>query len=82
MNISGQQELIVESSEVRKDGYAALCQLAVSCILTKSDRRALAEHILRADKIGTGAFEMPVSYTHLDVYKRQALGPSAHLEPD
>lgn len=58
MNISGQQELIVESSEVRKDGYAALCQLAVSCILTKSDRRALAEHILRADKIGTGAFEM------------------------
>ena len=58
MSISGQQELIVESTEVRKDGYAALCQLAVSCILTKSDRRALAEHILRADKIGTGAFEM------------------------
>ncbi len=58
MNISGQHEPIVESSEVRKDGYAALCQLAVSCTLAKSDRRALAEHILRADKIGTGAFAM------------------------
>lgn len=58
MNISGQHELFVESSEARKEGYAVLCQPAVSCILTKSDRRALAEHILRADKIGTGAFAM------------------------
>ena len=58
MNISGQQELVVEHAVVRKEGYAALCQLAVSCILTKRDRRALADHILRADKIGTGAFAM------------------------
>ena len=58
MNISRQQHLLIESSELRKEGYAALCQLAVTCVLTKSDRRALAEHILRADKIGTGAFAM------------------------
>jgi len=58
MNISRQQHLVIESSELRKEGYAALCQLAVTCVLTKSDRRALAEHILRADKIGTGAFAM------------------------
>ncbi|GAB1478627.1 hypothetical protein MASR2M74_11750 [Paracoccaceae bacterium] len=58
MSISGQQEFIIESSALRKDGYAALCQLSVNCILSKRDRRALAEHILRADKIGTGAFAM------------------------
>lgn len=58
MNISRQQHLAVESSELRKEGYAALCQLAVTCILTKTDRRALVDHILHADKIGTGAFAM------------------------
>ncbi len=58
MNMSGQQDLIIESSDLRKKGYANLCQLAVTCTLTKTDRRALADHILRADKIGTGAFTM------------------------
>jgi len=42
----------------QKEGYATLCDAAVHCVLTKSDRRALAEHIIRADKIGTGAFAM------------------------
>ncbi len=35
-------------------GYAILCQHAVASVLTKNDRRALVDHILRADKIGTG----------------------------
>lgn len=39
-------------------GYAILCQHAVTSVLTRTDRRALAEHILRADKVGTGAFAM------------------------
>ena len=58
MNMPGQPHLEVESFELRKEGYAALCQHAVTCILTKTDRRLLADHILRADKIGTGAFAM------------------------
>ena len=39
-------------------GYANLCQHAATCVLTKADRRALVDHIQRADMIGTGAFEM------------------------
>ena len=39
-------------------GYADLCQHAAACVLTKADRRALFNHIQRADMIGTGAFEM------------------------
>lgn len=39
-------------------GYAILCQHAVTSVLTRTDRRALVEHILRADKVGTGAFAM------------------------
>jgi transcription elongation GreA/GreB family factor len=58
MSISRQQELIIESSDVRKESYAVLCELGANCILSKADRRALAQHIQRADKIGTGAFQM------------------------
>ncbi|MDX5403097.1 MAG: hypothetical protein LPJ93_11970 [Rhodobacterales bacterium] len=39
-------------------GYALLCQHAVTSVLTKTDRRALVDHIQRADKVGTGAFAM------------------------
>lgn len=39
-------------------GYENLCQHAATCVLTKSDRRALVDHIQRADKVGTGAFAM------------------------
>lgn len=39
-------------------GYANLCQHAATCVLTKADRRALVDHIQRAEMIGTGAFEM------------------------
>ena len=58
MNFSERQIPVVETSDYRKEGYAALCQMSVTCALTKADRRALADHILRADKIGTGAFAM------------------------
>ncbi len=39
-------------------GYAILCQHAVTSVLTRTDRRALVDHILRADKIGTGALAL------------------------
>lgn len=39
-------------------GYANLCQHAATCVLTKADRRALIDHIQRADKVGTGVFEI------------------------
>lgn len=55
---SGQSKRIEEPLPFQKEGYAALCDLSVHCVLTKADRRALAEHIVRADKVGTGAFEM------------------------
>lgn len=39
-------------------GYAILCQHAVTSVLTRTDRLALVDHILRADKIGTGALAL------------------------
>ena len=54
MIISGQRELIIEAPNFRKTSYAALRELSVACILTKTDRRAMADHIQAADRIGTG----------------------------
>lgn len=53
MSISGYQRLAGDTI-----GYAFLCQHAVTSVLTKTDRRAVVDHILRADKVGTGAFAM------------------------
>lgn len=55
---SGQHQKTEDPVPFQKDGYAKLCDAAVHCVLTKTDRRALAEHVLRADKVGTGAFAM------------------------
>ena len=55
---SGQHQKNEDPVPFQKDGYATLCDAAVHCVLTKTDRRALAEHIQRADKVGTGAFAM------------------------
>lgn len=55
---SGQHQKTEDPVAFQKDGYATLCDAAVHCVLTKTDRRALAEHVLRADKVGTGAFAM------------------------
>ena len=41
-----------------KSGYAVLRNLSVNCRLTRTDRRALADHIQRADRIGTGVHTM------------------------
>lgn len=53
MSISGHQRLAGDMI-----GYAILCQHAVTSVLTKTDRRAVVDHILRADKVGTGPFAM------------------------
>jgi hypothetical protein len=58
VNISGQRERVVETTEFRKEGYAILCELSVNCLLTKTDRRTLADHIQHADRIGTGVHVM------------------------
>ena len=58
MNNSGQLRTPVEPAAFRKDAYAALRDLSVNCLLTRADRRALADHIQRADRIGTGAWVM------------------------
>lgn len=55
---SGQHQKTEDPVPFQKDGYATLRDAAVHCVLTKTDRRALAEHIQRADKVGTGAFAM------------------------
>ena len=54
MIISGQRELIIEAPNFRKTSYAALRELSVACILTKTDRRAMADHIQTAVRIGVG----------------------------
>lgn len=41
-----------------RSGYAVLRDLSVNCRLSRTDRRALADHIQRADRIGTGVHIM------------------------
>jgi len=55
---TGQRENPVETTAFRKDAYATLRDLSANCLLTRADRRALADHIQRADRIGTGAWVM------------------------
>ena len=53
MTMTGKRRLTGDTFE-----YATLCQHAATCVLTKADRRALVDHVQRADMVGTGAFEM------------------------
>lgn len=55
---SGQHQKTEYPPSFDRDDYATLRDAAVHCVLTKTDRRALAEHVLWADKVGTGAFAM------------------------
>ena len=50
MTVSKEQRLAGDSIS-----YAFLCQHAATSVLTKTDRRALVDHILRAEKVGAGA---------------------------
>ena len=58
MSTSGQPESTFETADFRKEGYAVLRDLSVDCLLTRTDRRALANHIQRADRVGTGVAVM------------------------
>lgn len=58
MSVSAPQESCAEPSAQRTYVYEVLRELSVNCILTKADRRALADHLLRVDRVGTGAFAM------------------------
>ncbi|WP_395542469.1 hypothetical protein [Neotabrizicola sp. sgz301269] len=53
MSMPGQQRVACDSI-----GFALLCQHAVSSVLTKTDRRALVDHIRRAEMVGAGALAM------------------------
>ena len=58
MTISGQNEHKTEPIGFDRLDHAVLRAHAAACTLTKIDRRALADHIQRADAIGTGAHAM------------------------
>ncbi|WP_127108491.1 hypothetical protein [Pararhodobacter zhoushanensis] len=48
------QTLAPETAVFSKTDYPSLQDHAMGCLLSRSDRRALAGHIQRADRIGTG----------------------------
>lgn len=56
MITSGQCELVSESPNSMKVSYSVLRELSMICKLTKSDRNALAKHIMEADRIGSGVY--------------------------
>lgn len=58
MTMSEQTERHIETSGFDRMGHEALRLHSAACKLTKMDRRALADHIQRADAIGTGAYAM------------------------
>ena len=58
MTMSEQTEHHIETSGFDRMGHEALRAHSAACRLTKMDRRALADHIQRADAIGTGAYAM------------------------
>ena len=58
MSDSRQHRPVDDTADFRKSDYAALRELSVNCRLTKTDRRTLADHIQRADRIGTGVHLM------------------------
>ena len=56
MTVSEHNERHIEASGFDRMDHEALRAHSVACKLTKMDRRALADHIQRADAIGTGAY--------------------------
>lgn len=58
MTSSGQNEYETEALSFDRTDHAALRAHASACRLTKMDRRALADHIQRADAVGAGAHAM------------------------
>ena len=55
---AGHRNRTVETADFPKHGYETLRDLSEACLLTRADRRALANHIQRADRIGTGVAVM------------------------
>lgn len=56
--MSKRNEHLIEASGFDRMDHETLRTHAIACRLTKIDRRALADHIQRADATGTGAFAM------------------------
>lgn len=58
MFVSTHCEMDSKNLNSQKVSYSVLREISMSCKLTKSDRHALADHIIDADRIGTGVYAL------------------------
>ena len=73
----GRQLLESPLLQIRGNWIASLCQTACNSgngVAVTADRDRSLDGILKAVRLQEGV-DGPVSYTHLDVYKRQVLAP-------